>query len=271
MDNKLHFAYLSSAIIETYYIKLRELSYQFEEDSPEYTATINKLKKAVEGEAEMYDELTDEEIQEAIKYFDTFGIKNVTESRMRSQLNQTNRIRHDSIQNVTLGNAITAKIIIDVLKRTTFKILKLKDSNLPDDDIECLLLYNDLYKYNYLTGNNYIEKLALDCNYDILSLPNIRFEDIESKFKTEFIGKSAALTLNYIKDSINELLNIKTDDENLRIYMTLFEVSRIETMIPYLNKEALISLSNYLSSLNEHNEALKKIKELVKKRKEEFE
>ena len=270
MDNKLHFAYLASAVIETYYIKLRELSYQFEEDTPEYEAIVNKLKKAVYGESEMYDELTNAEIQEAIKYFDTFGIKNVTEARMCSKLNQNNRKRHNTIQNIELGNVITSKIIIDVLKRTTIKILKLKDRNLPDDDIECLLLYNDLYKYNYLTGNDYIEKLAIDCKYDILSLPNISFEDIESKFKIEFIRQSAALTLNYIRDSIKELLNIKTDDENLRIYMTLFEISRIETMLPYLDKKTLISLSSYLSSLNENNEALRKIKELVNKRKEEL-
>lgn len=273
MDNKLHFAYLSSAVIETYYIKLRELSYQNEEDSQEYEDTINKLKKATQGENEIYRELTDEDIDSAIKYFNENKPKNVTEVRMRSKLNRVYRSRHVSEYENTLGNIITSKIVIDVFKRLTYKILKLKSSELSEETIETLLLYNDIYKYNYLNGTDHIERIALEYKFDILSMPNIKFTEIEETFQIEFLKKSAEINFNYIKDSIEELLNIKTEDKYLELYITLLELSRVETMLPYLNKDMLIKLSDYLNNLNlrENNDILKKIRRIVDKRKEEFE
>lgn len=272
MDNNLHFAYIASLLIETYYIKLRELSYQNQEDSPEYEEIINILKKAIQGENEIYNELTIVEINNAINYYNQNKPKNVTEVRMRGQLRQTLRKSHNTEFNINLGNIITSKIIIDVLKRTLFKILKLKELNAPEEDIEALLLYNDIYKYNYLTGNEYIEKLALEYKFDILSLPNIKFDDIESKFETQFIKNSTNIAFEYIKDSIYELVNFKSNDKYLSIYINLFEVSRVEVMLPYLTKDSLVRLSNYLNHLhpNENNDALNKIKRLVAKRKEEL-
>ena len=273
MNEKLQKAYLASAIIQSYYMKLSELSYQECEDTEEYVEIIDKLKKATNGEKTIYDEIPEEEIDTAIAHFKENDISNVFEARMYSRLNQSLRKRQNSDLLAELANIISSKIIIDVLKKVFLEISKLKLLEVPEEDVAALLLRNDIYKYNYLTGNDFIEQIALQYKFNILSLPTIKFEEIESSFKTSFVKKSAGLFYSYIVESIEELQEIETEDKYNNIYVTLFEMSRIEVMLPYLNKEYLIKLAKYLDSLKDkaNNDIIKKIKKLIIKRKEEFE
>ena len=274
MEDKLQSVSISSGIIISYYDKLRKLSFNNQEDSQEYEYLVHKLKRFVQGEASIYDELSDEEINNAIQYFKIHDINGETESRMYSKLNQQYRKRNYNNFTIQLSNLITSKIMIDVLKMVTNKLLKLSTtSDLDSEEIDILFTYNDVYKYNYLTINEYIEKIALEYKFCVLAIPTMDFKDIEKAFNADFIDKSGNITFDYIKDSIEELLKADTDDKYLYMFITLFEMSRIEVMLPYLNKEKLNELSLYLNSLNIKDEDLviKKIRKLIKKRKEEFE
>ena len=273
MNERIQKARLSSAIVETYYIKLRELSYQNKENTSEFDEIIDILKKATLTEKETYDELSDEEIATTIQEFKNSDVQNVTEARMYDKLNASYRKRNNTEFTISLGNIITSKIIIDVLKTVIFKIINLTSVGASEEDIELMLTYNDIYKYNYLTANEYTEQLSLQYKFDVLALPDIEFDEIEKKFKTQFVNKAADLFYNYITDSINELLEVETDDQFVNLHVTLFEMSRIEVVLPYLDKVHLTKLANYLNELKskKDNNVMKKIRIIVNKRKEEFE
>lgn len=273
MDIELQKAHIASTIIESYYNKLREMTFLNDEENPEYNSIINKLKKAVIGEEQIYDEISDDKIINMINYLNKKEKKNNAELRMYSRLNHAYHKHHNKEFNIELSNIITSKIIIDVLKMVTLKIIKLSENNISEEFIEALLTYHHIYKYTYLTSNSFIEKLSLQYEFDILGLPNIEFSEVEKAFSTKFIEESGNITLEYIKSSIQELLSIRTEDKTLETYITLFEVSRIEVMLPYLSKNMLEKLSIYLNSLNISNDntAFKKIKKIINKRKEELE
>ena len=274
MTQKLQSAYIASTIIEKFYDKLREISCLQNEDSSEYTTIINKLKKSVIAEDMIYDELSLEEATTAYNKLNENKTSDPVGVRMRYKLSQAIIKKQNTSINIVLSNMISSKIIIDVLKRVTLKIAKLSETAVGEGFIDILLLYNDIYKYSYLTSNSYIEKLALEYEYDILSLPDIHFSDVEKKYGILFVKESSNIALNYIEGSIRELLDMRTDDEHLKVYVMILEVSRIEVMLPYLNKESLILLSSYLNNLNitpDNDMVFKKIKKLLNKRKEELE
>ena len=77
--------------------------------------------------------------------------------------------------------------------------------------------------------------------------------------------------MKYIRDSIEELNNINEEDVYLNKYTEIFETSRIEIMLPYLNKDGLMKLSLYLNNLKINNNTITSVKKLLIKRKEEFE
>jgi hypothetical protein len=274
MTQKLQSAYIASTIIEKFYDKLREISCLQNEDSSEYTTIINKLKKSVIAEDMIYDELSLDEATTAYNKLNENKTSDPVGVRMRYKLSQAIIKKQNTSINIELSNMISSKIIIDVLKRVTLKIAKLSETAVGEGFIDILLLYNDIYKYSYLTSNSYIEKLALEYEYDILSLPDIHFSDVEKKYGILFVKESSNIALNYIEGSIRELLDMRTDDEHLKVYVMILEVSRIEVMLPYLNKESLILLSSYLNNLNitpDNDMVFKKIKKLLNKRKEELE
>ena len=68
MDIELQKAHIASTIIESYYNKLREMTFLNDEENPEYNSIINKLKKAVIGEEQIYDKLPDDKIINMINY-----------------------------------------------------------------------------------------------------------------------------------------------------------------------------------------------------------
>ena len=272
MVDKLQIIHVTALIIQTYYDKLRSLSIDNLENDPEYDKTVFKLIKCVEGESTLYQELSDKDINSGLNYFNQNGIHSWIEERISSRLKEQKQIRDNPNNQNELGRVISSKIMIDVLKKVTSKILSLTDEGITDEEIDSLLLYNDVHKYHYLTTNSYIESLALSSRFCILALPSLDFHDIEEKYNVSFIEPSTSLAYDYIKASLDELINIKTEDEYFNVYLSLFETTRIEVMLPYLNKEYLNKLSNHLDTLNmSNNLSVRKIKRLIRKQKEELE
>lgn len=272
MVNKLQIISIASTFTETCYEKLRKISIANEENDPEYDMIVDKLKRCVEGENSLYQELSDEDINNGLTYFKNYGIHSNVDNRINNKLNHIYRERNNQKTSVELGMIIASKIMIDVLKNITGKLLTLDNDNVTKEDNETLLLYHDAFKYQWLTANNFIEKLAINARFCILAMPEINLKDLEKAYHTSFVKESVNLSYKYILSSIQELFNIHSDDKYLNVYLTLFEVARIETMLPYLDKDTLIKLSDYLNNLNtkEDNYALRRIKKLIKKRKEEL-
>lgn len=273
MSNELTKAGFASMIVESYYVTLRELSFEDKEDTEEFKNIVTKLRSIIPAENEMYNELSNEDIVFALNSFRKTETDSLVKQRIYSKIKDLYRERINTALVTELGNIITSKILIDVLKQLNRKLHNLIDGNLDSEERERLLSYANVYKYNYLTANPFIEDLALKADFDVEALPNIKFDEVEKTFQLKFVEKSAELFLSYVKDSIKELISAESKDEYLNVHVTLFEISRVEVMLPYLTKSNLEELSHFIDTLEYKNKdvAIRNIKKLIRKRKEELE
>ena len=273
MSNELTQVGLASMIVELFYVTLRELSFEDKEDTEEFRSIVLKLRSIIPNENKIYSELSNEDIVFALNSFIKTETDNLVKQRIYSRIKDLYRKRTNTTTVTELGNIISTKILIDVLKELNRKLYGLIDSNLETEEQERLLSYANVYKYNYLTANPFIEDLALKANFNIEALPDIKFDEVEKSFQLKFVEKSTELFLSYVKDSIKELISAESRDEYLNVHVTLFEISRVEVMLPYLTKSNLEDLSHFIETLEYKNKdvAIRNIKKLIKKRKEELE
>ena len=270
MNNNIISVKIASTIVSCYYKRLMNLAANDMENTEEYNDTLYKLKKAIKGEKNIYEGLTKEDYDELINYYQDHELENSMDARIYTKirnyqrLNMPNAVVFDG--DILLSSAITTKVLIDVLKLTNKRI-----DNLDDYDKDIIKIYYKIMKYTYLSSNNYIERLALENNFSIEKIPVINFYMIEKVSKVKFMDYAQDLFMQYIKDSIEELNNINEDDEYLNKYTEIFETSRIEVMLPYLNKDSLVKMALYLNDLKINNNTITKVKKLLIKRKEEFE
>ena len=103
-------------------------------------------------------------------------------------------------------------------------------------------------------------------------IPTIYFNEIEEKFEMNFVTQSKQIFLNYAKDSIQEIANFKNDNGYLTAYASLFELSRTEVILEYLDYDNVKNLLAFLdyNYESDNNEMLNTAKILIKKRKEEL-
>lgn len=276
MNNNILNIKLMSQFITAYYQKLIKLTLNGMTESDEYQETIDKIKYMAQEENSIYKKLTPKEIKAIVEYFNQNEVQNDTDARIYTRTNDQNRLNDKNNINidnqVPLSAVISSKIIIDVLKIVNTKILDLEiTDDITEEDIIMLNAYNSVYKYKYLTANSFIEQLSLDNNFDIEEIPTINLYNIEKELNIEIISKAQNTFFNYIFSSIKELINLVSNDRHLYLYASLFELSRIEVMLPYLNKENLTKLSLHLSNLNINSNSIIKVKKLINKRKEELE
>ena len=270
MNNNIISVKIASTIVSCYYKRLMDLATNNMENTEEQKDIIYKLKKAINGEKNIYEGLTKEDYDELINYYQDHELENSMDARIYTKirnyqrLNMPNAVVFDG--DILLSSAITTKLLIDVLKLTNKRI-----DNLDDYDKDIIKIYSNIMKYTYLSSNCYIENLALKNNYNIEDMPVINFYMIEKVSNVKFMDYAQDLFMQYIRDSIEELNNVDEDDEYLNKYTEILELSRIEVMLPYLNKDSLMNLSLYLNNLNTNNNKITKVKKLMNKRKEEFE
>ena len=77
----------------------------------------------------------------------------------------------------------------------------------------------------------------------------------------------------YFIAAIKELASLKSKDEHLVAYSSLFECARVEALLPYLTCDEVNSvLRIYEDSKYRYdaNGALRKVRKIIQKRKEEF-
>ena len=269
MNNNIISVKIASTIVSCYYKRLMDLAANNLEGTEEQKEIISKLKKAINGENNIYEDLTKEDYDEIIKYYQDHELENSMDARIYLKIRnyQRQNTGHDiNIDNgILLSSAITTKLLIDVLKTVNRKI-----DNLQDQDREIIKIYSNIMKYTYLSSNSYIERIALENNFNIEEIPVINFYLIEKVSNVKFMDYAQDLFIEYITDSIEELNNIASEDEYLNKYTEILELSRIEVILPYLNKESLMKLSLYLHNLQINNSSITKVKRIIDKRKEEL-
>ena len=266
---------LASMLVEMYYNKIRSLLCAKQEDTSEFKHLVIKLRNCVNVENNEYHLLSEKDIRTIFTEFDKNGIDNNVDVRISNKIINEKKLRGNfKVKNgVMLSDAITTKVIIDILKRIDKKIEFLKtEGELNDEDIFTLEIYNNAHKINYLSSNNYIEAIALKYFFNVSRIPTIYFNEIEEKFEMNFVTQSKQIFLNYAKDSIQEIANFKNDNEYLTAYASLFELSRTEVILEYLDYDNVKNLLAFLdyNYESDNNEMLNTAKILIKKRKEEL-
>lgn len=266
---------LASMLVEMYYNKIRSLLCAKQEDTSEFKDLVIKLRNCVNVENNEYHLLSEKDLRTIFTGLDKNGIDNNVDIRVSNKIINEKKLRGNfKVKNgVMLSDAITTKVIIDILKRIDKKIEFLKtEGELSDEDIFTLEIYNNAHKINYLSSNNYIEAIALKYFFNVSRIPTIYFNEIEEKFEMNFVTQSKQIFLNYAKDSIQELANFKNDNEYLTAYASLFELSRTEVILEYLDYDNIKNLLAFLdyNYESDNNEILNTAKILIKKRKEEL-
>ena len=277
MQENIIGARAASFISLSYYNRLKNLVLSGMEDTDEYNAIISRLKKYVKVENEQYSLVTKEELDNYFKYLENAEISDSLDGRCYLKLKERKKETYGSLKvgdKILFSSVISSKIYIDVLKDVEEKINSLEENDVMDnEDIEMIKTYHINYMFHYFTSNKFLEQIAINNKFNINNIPRITFEEIEEVYNIKFIDNIQNIIYNYIVESIDELANFETEDKYLLSYISIFEVARVKVMLPYLNKENLEKIMELFKTNKysyDKNGSLRKVKKLVKKRKEEF-
>ncbi len=267
---------IAGLFIHYYYHKLEELSCDEEEGTIEYIEIVDKLKKAIAAENEVYAGLSERDLRTCYLEAETFGVSDQMALRRYSKVECEEKKRKGSKQKngVLLSDAIATKMLIDILKGLEKKVEEFSTN--PDsviEDIHMLRLYHHVHKYKYLSSNSYMESLALKYDFDVNRIPSMYFTDIENRFDVDFVKKLQPIFLDYAKDSLEELQAVDMEDRYLYMYVSLFELVRLNVALENINYETLVQLLDYFNERYEDNDniMLSSAKTLIKRKKKEFE
>ena len=277
MPESIMGAKVASFIILSHYHKLKDLELAGEADSDAYRSIVGKLRKHVKVENDEYDKAKEADIDSFLARIDETGQIDEIDGRCYLKLKERKKELSGGFmidRHTLLSSAISSKLYIDILKDVDEKINSLNENNeLDEDDIEMLQVYHINYKYHYLSANKFLEQIAIDSNFVIPDLPDFTFKEIEVACGVTFMDSIQNILYDYITGAIDELANFEADDKYLLSYISIFEVARVKVMLPYLSEEKLdkiIELYKDNKYSYDKNGALRKVKKLIKKRKEEF-
>ena len=266
----------ASIIITAAYCKLMKLSINNLEHSNEFNETINLIKRIIPIEYEQYKELSDEELYNWYQSINTEENRSQFQERINNKLNEV--IAHQKAKHLNDGNllssVITGTVMIDVFKDLYNNIAALLfNQEITTEEFNMILNMYKIFRFNYLSVNNYVENICLTNNFDIQNTENLSLKDIEEKYQINFINNSDKLFVKYITEAIKELDYIEVNNKYLTAFYSMFEVSRINVMLKYVNKESLITISNVCHNKqlqNNNNPVLIKVRKIIEERKREL-
>ena len=273
MSDNINSARLSTFILFEYYKKLIDLACNFLDESDEFKELIDKINNAIRVENEMYANMSLDEINKCLD-----NIPNVIAddliARYYSKLNYQKRINDGGKvidDGILLSAVISAKISIDLLKILENMINNLEtNEKIDENDIYMLKMHHINNKYLYFTSNNFLERYAIEYNFDINKIPAISFRDIEEKFNVSFINNIGIIFTNYVIDSMNEIKNLNSDNKYYLSYKSMMELARVEAILPYLDIKAIKNIEDKYDYKNDTDITIRAIKKKIKKRKEEL-
>ena len=274
MDYNLNNVSIISSVITSYYQKLVNLILEGKEDNDEYNDILDKIKHIVKVEKKAYSNISLETINEYYKNTDFDGdnpIENRTFSRLSERekvLNDKQRLDDDSL----LSSVLDAKITIDMIKLVYQKLINLKEENIDEDTYFSLMMYYHVSKFTYLTDSSFIEKIALEHNFNVEEIPTISFEEINKAFGIDLHNDLMEILYLNIYEELSALYELSEKDPILNTYSALTELSRIEVMLSYLDEKTLDRLINSYNQEygDSKKETMINANNLIKKRKKEF-
>ena len=252
------------------YDKLVSLVMSGNEFNDEFNEIVLELKELINKENVVYNKLDE---TSGYKYYNKYQDVDIAsldtfKSRYYSKLKERINIidgTNDSGYPFSLETAIMGKILIDSIKKIENDIISKIDYNAEECIYNLLYSFHKSYKYTLISMNSFLERLAIDFNFDISLIPNISFERIKENFEcnNRFNNYLDNILLIMAKD----ILKIMYDNNNLdivSIYSNLLSISQLDIITSYLSKESLNKLLVYLdtSNINKSNND-KLIKKLV--------
>lgn len=277
MREKFNKCYKASLEVINLYDKLNDILIDNNAKFENYIYILNKIKKAIIIEDNIYNKLEINEIKEFINKIEFNSLirdYTYTDIRICSKLAYMSDIlTGQSINNnglfteleddfkISISDLINTKIALDL-----YKLIRTKIDSLSLNDKKSLLIAKklkeeDVQQFIYKISLRVLgEKLAINHLFDIYKIKDIDFSIIESKILDIFnidinisniINKKIYTNIIETID-ILQTLTINPDDYN-KIYDNLVYTSQIEVLIKYLNKKQLEELLIYCNQINTSN------------------
>ena len=266
---------IASFIVLAHYNKLIDLSLGNMENTEEFKKEVSEVKRLFVAEKKEYNRVTDWELDNYFKSFTDDKLKNLLDAREYNKLKEKKRLNEGYLNanGVLISSIISGKLFIDIIKDTQDTINRLLyEGKIDEGDLYILNLYCRRYKFHYFTANNFIEELAIQKEFNLDKIEKIDFGDIEEAFNIKFIDKSQNIFYEYVMAAINDLGNLDMEDIHEQTFLSMLNVAKVKSLLPYLNIDILNKISEMIndgSSKYERNSALTKVKKLINKRKEE--
>ena len=155
----------------------------------------------------------------------------------------------------TIDTVIYGKILLDALVKVDKQLLDKDDSTVQNDFIYDLYSYHKAHKFTLLSTNDFLERIAVDFNFNLSDMPSISFDRIKNNFR---LGNNFNKYLNKILyiigiETINNLVNSKYSFDVNSIYTNMLYIAELEVIISYLDKLYLDKLNVYCNSIDIEN------------------
>lgn len=261
--------------ITNYYQELENLIYEDLTRNEEYEEIIKRIQELIEYENEEYAKVNLETIKTYFKQIHNKD-ESLVKQRIQNRLNERLEILTNEPQTddgKLLSNIIDAKIMIDTLKIVEKRIENIKQENIHDPRFKTLIQYYESSKLTYLTNTSYLENIALKNSFDIKNIEEISIDKINNEFNIDLIRDFSNMLQINILTGLTTLKEINTYDEILNTYLALTELSRIEALLSYLDKnniEKILEVYKFVYG-DSKEETMTTANALIRKRKKELE
>lgn len=243
------------------YQKLISLTLNDKDNIEEHLDCVNEIKSLIEDETLTYDKLDVIDLDKYFKRISEDDTNNFDEVKSRYYLKLKERI--DLLDNdalyeypFTLNTAILGKILLDALTNVEKQFLTTKNDNKhkdsENDPIYNLYSFHNTYKYTLIASNDFLERLTVDFDFHLSSIPEITFEKIKENFDCDdsfYKDLNRTLYLMAI-DTINTLINDRNSMQISHLYSNLLFISQLEVIISYLDEDSRKKLMDYCNSIN---------------------
>lgn len=241
-----------------------------------------KMKEIIDKEDEIYKSLNFKQLNQML-HFALNGIGlghrrtrivgHISSNLQQIIMSNENFLDDDSLNNETnILLLLDSKVDIDSLKQ--IKGMIETTSGIDNESHNELLKHWVLTKFVLLGRNSYIEKLAIDNDFDIYKMQLESFSEIKENMTDELINKIEHKFIAAMKGELEVLSTLDKIAANplARTYTAMTALVNIETRLEFLEIESFIEFKDYFISKygNNRNEQMIYAKKLIRKKEEEL-
>lgn len=237
---------------------------------PEFNKKVLELEELIDKENDVYNKLDEDNVYKfynnlnGIDMTNLDSIKNRYYSKIKERMNVIDG-SNDSDYPFSLETAIMGKILLDTIKKIEYDINLNINDNDKDSIYNLLYSFHKSYKYTLISMNSFLERLAIDFNFNISLIPDISFDKIKDNFDCN------SKFYNYLDNvlliiSIDIFKNISDNKDNLditSIYSNLLSITELDIITSYLSNKSLNKLLDYINSfsinLSNNDKIIKKL------------